>query len=53
MKESIEKSKYRGYIAEKLRRKSVLNCELFKNKDINYKNRVHSMIDHMNKVLGT
>ncbi|CDW82160.1 UNKNOWN [Stylonychia lemnae] len=48
-----EKTRIKGYLAEKLRRKSVLNCELFKNRNINYKVKVSNMIDRINRVIGT
>ena len=40
-------------MAEKLRRKSVLNCELFKHSEMDYKKKVNSMLDAIDEATGT
>lgn len=48
-----EQNKFKGFLGEKLRRKSVLNSELFKNKDIDYKKKVNTMLARLSKTTGT
>eukprot|EP00347_Sterkiella_histriomuscorum_P008019 403346680 len=48
-----EQTKIRGFLAEKLRRKSVLNCELFKISNVDYKQRVNQMLENIDKTAGT
>ncbi|CDW80238.1 UNKNOWN [Stylonychia lemnae] len=45
--------KFKGYLAEKLRRKSILNCDLFRITDVDYKKRVNMMLERIDSTTGT
>ena len=48
-----EVSKIRGFMAEKLRRKSILNCEMFKYVEMDYKKKVNNMLEAIDEAAGT
>lgn len=45
-------TRIRGFVADRLKQKSVLNCDLFKDDDTNYKKKISTMLDKLNQVLS-
>ena len=46
-------NKFRGYLADKLKRKSVLNSDLFKISETDYKKKVSQMLERIDSSIGT